>query len=57
VSVLGPTTPFYENDSKKMVRGWSDIVHRMNFEAATARAAELEAKDEETPADFQWEDF
>lgn len=57
VSVLGPTTPFYENDSQKMVRGWSDIVHRMNFEAATARAAELEAKDEAVPDDFQWEDF
>ena len=57
VSVLGPTTPFYENDSQKMVRGWSDVIHRMNFEAATAKAAALEAGKEDSSEDTEWEDF
>ena len=58
VAVLGPTAPFYDKDEGRMVRGWSDIVHRMNLEAAIARAAQLEAaKDNSDPVEFEWEDF
>lgn len=57
VSVLGPTTPFYDSDKGSMVRGWSDKVHLMNYAHAENRVAELEAKEEVTPDDFEWEDF
>jgi hypothetical protein len=57
VEILGPTTPFYDSDMGKMVRGWADFVHRMNYANAENRIAELEAKDETPPDDFEWEDF
>lgn len=56
VKILGPTTPYY--DGEKTVRGWADIVHKLNVEHAEARKAELEASSE-PPADekYAWEDF
>ena len=57
VKVLGPTTPFYDSDTQKMVRGWSGAIAKMNLQNAQARAEELEGDKEEPPADFQWEDF
>lgn len=58
VSVLGPTTPFYDQDQRVTVRGWSDTVHKMNISAAMSRKAELEAAEEADPDDsFLWEDF
>jgi hypothetical protein len=57
VKVLGPTQPFYDSDTQKMVRGWSGAVAKMNLQNAQNRATALEASKEEVPDDFQWEDF
>lgn len=59
VGILGPTTPFYDTEDKKMVRGWSDTVHAMNIDHATARLTELEAEKEDgTDSNEEtWEDF
>lgn len=58
VAVLGPTAPFYDNDQKATVRGWSDQVNRMNISAALARKADLEAaKEPDTDESTTWEDF
>jgi hypothetical protein len=58
VSILGPTTPFYDHDESKMVRGWSDMIHKMNYDRAEDRKAELESygKPEEDGPE-KWEDF
>lgn len=34
VKVLNHTVPFYDNQARKMVRGWTDTVHAMNLDAA-----------------------
>ena len=57
VAVLGPTTPFYDQAEGTMRRGWSDVVQRMNTDNARMRTAELEARNEETPAENSYEDF
>jgi hypothetical protein len=57
VGILGPTTPFYDSDAGKMVRGWTDIVHRMNHAHAESRMSELDASPESTSDDVVWEDF
>jgi hypothetical protein len=58
VKILGPTVPYYDDVQCKMVRGWSDIVHKMNIEHAINRKEELEtARADETTDDYEWEDF
>lgn len=57
VSVLGPTTPFYDNSKSKTVRGWTDTVHAMNLQHAADRMAELEAKQADDESVTFYEDF
>lgn len=58
VRLLGPTSPYYDPVARKNVRGWTDIVHRMNTEHAHERRDELEAASETVPDEkFTWEDF
>ena len=58
VKILGPTTPYYDSTQAKMVRGWSDVVHKMNLDHARSRKEELEASKADAPGDeFTWEDF
>ena len=58
VSVLGPTNPFYDNEEKKMMRGWAEAVHKMNYDRAVARKADLEAVNGPDEAGTtEWEDF
>lgn len=57
--VLGPTTPFYDHDEGKMVRGWGGSIMAMNTENAQARLTELETTAESDSASDNeiWEDF
>lgn len=58
VKILGPTTPYYDAEKSVTVRGWSDIVHKLNIEHAHVRIAELEAaKDDDKGEAYEWEDF
>lgn len=58
VKLLGPTTPYYDAAKSVTVRGWSDLIHKMNVERAQARLAELEAsKDDGDDTTYEWEDF
>lgn len=59
VKVLGPTTPYYDRDQCVMVRGWSDMVHKMNVEHAQSRMSELEAAKDagDDDGNYEWEDF
>lgn len=58
VSILGPTTPFYDADEARTVRGWAGPVHAMNLDAAANRLAELEAEGENGDEGTEvWEDF
>ena len=58
VKILGPTTPYYDAAKSTTVRGWSDMVHKLNVEHAQSRLAELEAsKDDGNGEAYEWEDF
>lgn len=58
VKILGPTTPFYCQEQQKTLRGWADIVHKMNVEHAQRRLSELTAaKDDGDGEAYEWEDF
>lgn len=58
VKILGPTTSFYRQEEQKTVRGWADLVHKMNVEHAQHRLSELTAaKDDGDGEAYEWEDF
>lgn len=59
VRVLGPTAPYYDQESGKTVRGWSGAVHQMTLSAAEKRMEELAAKPEngDETTEYNWEDF
>jgi len=59
VKLLGPTAPYYDAESSTMVRGWSDVIHKMNLEHAVSRMDELEATADNGGEDEKvvWEDF
>jgi hypothetical protein len=58
VKHLGPTAPYYDAEKGTTVRGWSDMVHKLNMDRATVRKEELEAsKDDGDGEAYEWEDF
>jgi len=58
VKILGPTQPFYMAETGSTVRGWADMVHKMNTEHAETRLAELTASRDTGSGDaYEWEDF
>lgn len=58
VKILGPTQPFYDREVQQTMRGWADMVHKMNVQQAEMRKAELEAsKDNGDDGAYEWEDF
>jgi len=58
VKILGPTTPFYNAAEGKTLRGWADLVHKMNIEHAEHRLSELTAATDDGSGDaYEWEDF